>query len=448
MKRKLLMLLLGALTMFLLAACSGGSDDAGSDSDNGKPAAESWREKDPTEIEGEITVITQRTDIVDTVFQDYAKEFQKKYPNVKVSFEALTSYGSEIMPRMNTKDYGDVLLIPTEIPIADIPNYFEPLGSLEEMEKEYMGIEERAVDGTVYGIPIAMTYTGIIYNQAVFEEAGITELPKTQEDFLAALQKIKDNTDAIPLYTNYAAGWPLTQWEGAVTTTAGDVDYLNVKMLDDPTPFDPGDPHYEHYKLMYDVAKLGLIEEDPLTTDWESSKVMMNNGEIATMVFGSWALEQIQGAGPNADDIAIMPFPTDAEQTIFSLGADFNIAVNKNSKNKDAAMAWLFWFIEESGYAAEQGGGISAAKSVPLPDALKAAEEEGAVFLTLTPSPAEKQGLTDKIDKEAEVGLWLEDRKKVIIEAAIGNRDETYDEIMNSWNEDWKAAYEKIVGGN
>ena len=32
MKRKLLMLLLGALTMFLLAACSGGSDDAGSDS--------------------------------------------------------------------------------------------------------------------------------------------------------------------------------------------------------------------------------------------------------------------------------------------------------------------------------------------------------------------------------------------------------------------------------
>src|SRR5690606_4497397 len=129
MKRKLLMLLLGALTMFLLAACSGGPDDAGSDSDNGKPAAESWREKDPTEIEGEITVITQRTDIVDTVFQDYAKEFQKKYPNVKVSFEALTSYGSEIMPRMNTKDYGDVLLIPTEIPIADIPNYFEPLGS-------------------------------------------------------------------------------------------------------------------------------------------------------------------------------------------------------------------------------------------------------------------------------------------------------------------------------
>lgn len=35
-------------------------------------------------LSGEITVITQRTDIVDTVFQDYAKKFNEKHPNVKV----------------------------------------------------------------------------------------------------------------------------------------------------------------------------------------------------------------------------------------------------------------------------------------------------------------------------------------------------------------------------
>ncbi|WP_033826970.1 ABC transporter substrate-binding protein [Bacillus andreraoultii] len=444
--KKLLLLLASLTLVFTLAACGSGSKDNSSGKSGGdSSASENWKDKDPSEIKGDITVITQRTDIVDTVFKDYAKEFQKKYPNVNVNFEALTDYGGEIMPRMNTKDYGDVLLIPTQIPIADIPRYFEPLGSLEDMQKDYLGVEERAVDGKVYGIPIAMTYTGVIYNKKVFEEAGVEKLPKTREEFLDALQKVKDNTDAIPMYTNYAAGWPLTQWEGAVTTTAGDVDYYNVKLLDDPTPFDKGDVHYNHYKLMFDVANKGLIEKDPLTTDWESSKTMMNQGKIATMVLGSWALEQIQGAGENGDDIAIMPYPTDADKVIFPLGADFNIAVNKNSENKDAAMAWVDWFIHDSGYSVEQAGGISAAKDVPLPDALKEAEEEGALFLTLTPSPEDKQGLADKIDKEAEVGLWLEDRKKEIIEAAIGNRKESYDDIMKKWNEDWKAAYDKIV---
>lgn len=41
-------------------------------------------------IAGEITVITQRTDIVDTKFAEYKKEFEKKYPGTSVKFEAIT----------------------------------------------------------------------------------------------------------------------------------------------------------------------------------------------------------------------------------------------------------------------------------------------------------------------------------------------------------------------
>lgn len=273
MDKHILKLFFALLAVVLVAVgCSKDNTSDSSGGDDGKSAYEAWKDKEPADIEGDITVITQRTDIVDTVFQEYKEQFNEKYPNVNVSFEALTDYGGEIMPRMQTEDYGDVQFLPVELPIADIPKFFEPLGELAEMEESYYGVEERAVDGTVYGIPIAMTYTGIIYNKAVFEEAGITELPKTQENFIAAMKKVKENTDAIPLYTNYAAGWPLTQWEGAVTTTAGSVDYYNVDMLDDETPFDPGDPHYEHYKLMFDLAEQELIEEDPLTNGLGSIK--------------------------------------------------------------------------------------------------------------------------------------------------------------------------------
>src|SRR5690625_5514376 len=121
-----------------------------------------------------------------------------------------------------------------------------------------------------------------------------------------------------------------------------------------------------------------------------------------------------------------MPYPTNAEETIFSLGADLNISINKHSDSKEAAFAWVDWFIHESGYAEIEGGGISAYKEVELPAELQEAQESGATFSTLTPSPDEKQGLLDEIDKESEVGLWLEPEKQKLIEAAIGNRDLTF----------------------
>lgn len=59
----------------------------------------------------------------------------------------------------------------------------------------------------MYGIPSTGNAQGIVYNKKVFEAAGITTLPKTPDEFLDDLQKIKDYDPSIdPLYTNYAAG--------------------------------------------------------------------------------------------------------------------------------------------------------------------------------------------------------------------------------------------------
>ncbi|RIW34260.1 carbohydrate ABC transporter substrate-binding protein [Bacillus salacetis] len=433
-KNKLILFFMSILLVVsgFLAGCS--SNEAGSDSgdDDGK-------------VEGEITVITQRTDIVDTVFKDYAAKFQEEYPDVEVNFEALADYEGQIMPRMNTGDYGDVLLIPTSIPIEDIPDFFEPLGDVEEMQEEYMAIDERAVGGKVYGIPIAVNYSGIVYNKSVFEEAGISELQFTPDEFLKALEAVKEKTDAIPLYTNYAAGWTLTQWESALATVAGDPDYVNITQPNTDDNFVPGEPHYELYKVMYDVANKGLIEKDPLTTDWETSKQMLADGDIATMVLGSWAIGQIKALTDTPEDIGYMPFPTNAEKVLFPLSADYNLAVNVNSENKAAAKAWVDFFINESGYPTEQAFGLSPAKDALLPDALSEFEGTGIEFETLTPAEEGQEGLVDAIDKEAEIGLWTEDFKKRIVEAAIGNTDETYDEIMKDLNEDWVKAREKVA---
>jgi raffinose/stachyose/melibiose transport system substrate-binding protein len=148
-----------------------------------------------------------------------------------VNFEALSNYEDQIKIRMSTSDYGDVLLLPTSVAIKDLPEFFEPLGKMSDLEQQYTGLEERTVDGISYGIPVTVNFSGVIYNKQVFKDAGITEVPRSFEQFQTALQSIKDKTDAVPLYTNYAAGWTLTQWESDLATVAGDRDYVNIAQV-------------------------------------------------------------------------------------------------------------------------------------------------------------------------------------------------------------------------
>ncbi|MNB63316.1 Multiple sugar-binding protein precursor [compost metagenome] len=432
----------------LFSGCSSNNNEGNTTSEaSSAPAASASASgtTSPSDIKGDITVITQRTDIVDTVFKEYAAKFNEKYPNVKVNFEALANYEDQIKIRMNTSDYGDVLLLPTSVPIAQLPDFFEPLGDEADLSKQYTGLEERSVNGKAYGIPITINFSGIIYNKKIFSDAGITTVPKTIDDFTKALQTIKDKTQAIPLYTNYAAGWTLTQWEADLTTVAGDPDYVNITQVASDNNFVKGQPHYDLYKIMYDAAKNGLIEPDPTTTDWESSKSDLANGKIATMPLGSWAIGQIKGVASNPDDVGFMPFPTNASKVIVPLSDDYNIGISVHSKNKEAARAWVDWFINESGYPTTEGGGMSPVKGAELPEILKQYEGTDVTFQTITPAKAGEEGLVDAIDKQAEIGLWQPDFKKRIIEAAIGNRKESFDDIMKDLNDKWtKARAEKV----
>lgn len=434
------------LVLTMLAGCGSKNNNAENNAQgNASGANNAATEQSGGEVSGEITVLTQRTDIVDTVFKDYATKFNEKYPKVKVNFQALSDYEGQVLVRMNSDDYGDVLLLPTSIPIKDLPEFFEPLGEYSELSKEYIGLEERMVEGKAYGIPTAVNFSGILYNKKVFADAGIATPPKTPAEFLDALKKIKEKGDAVPLYTNYADSWPLNQWESVLTTVAGSVDYVNVEQPNTDENFVPGKPHYELYKVLYDAAKEGLIEADPTTTNWEASKGDMANGKIGTMVLGSWAIAQVKELAANPDDIAYMPFPTNASEVIMPLSDDYLLGISKHSKNKEAARAWIEWFVKESGYPTEVAGGMSPVVGAPLPESLKAFEGTDVKFELQAPAKEGQEGLVDKIDKDAEIGLWQEGFKKRIIEAAIGNLNESYDDIMKDLNDAWVNSRAKVT---
>ncbi|PHV71199.1 sugar ABC transporter substrate-binding protein [Sporanaerobium hydrogeniformans] len=398
----------------------------------------------PTDISGEITVLTNRTDIVDTVFVEYAKKFNEKYPNVKVNYESMTDYEGDVLVRMSTTEYGDVLLLPT-MDAKQYPDFFLPLGDQAELEKTYRTLTKASFNGVCYGIPTFYVTNGIVYNKKVFENAGVTELPTTQEEFLAAMQKVKDKGEAIPYYTNYKDSWPLSQWEDLRNAVAGDPAYMN-NIDEDDTPFSSGKPHYQIYKLMYDLANKGLIEPDPVTTNWEQSKKDMAEGKIGAMVLGAWAVSQIKDLSATPEDIGYMPFPQAAPdgKLYAPIQPDYCMVINKNTKYPDAAKAYLWWFINESGYATSTNN-ISQKVIDPLPETLKPFEELGVTFFTNAQPAPEKEGLAERIDNAAQIGFYQPDFKTRIIDAAVGNTQETYDDIMNDLNTKWQKGKKEVA---
>ena len=332
---------------------------------------------------------------------------------------------------------------------VDLSTYFLPYGTLDEMSKQIRFANTWDYDGLVYGVPSTGNAQGVVYNKRVFEEAGVTEIPKTPDEFIDALKAIKAyDSSIIPLYTNYADGWPMEQWDGQIAgTTTGDATYMNQKLLHTKDPFkDYGDGTHPYalYKVLYDAVADGLTEDDYSTTAWEDSKGMINRGEIATMVLGSWAYSQMVAADEHGEDVGYMPFPiTIGGQQYASSGADYSYGINVNSseENQAAAMVFVKWLTEESGFAYNEGGIPIELADNDYPDAYEAFGD--VIFVSDESAAAGEEDLLNTLNADSDLMINAGGKDKVqkIIEHAA-NGDETFDDIMAEWNAAWTQAQE------
>ncbi len=387
------------------------------------------------EIAGKLEILSN---IEESMMQEYLDAFCKKYPAVEIQYRCYADYENEVKARMESGDYGDVLFIPGFVNTADCTKYFTSLGSYEVLSEKYRYMEfSKYMGQMVYGIPSSAYLSGIIYNKDVFYQAGISHLPKNIEEFYQALQNIKERTDAIPLYTNYAADWPLQYWEMfPYIEMTGNSDYAGNVFVNIKNPFSAGSTHYQVYGLLYDIVQGGLSEQNPMMSDWELSKVWLNEGKIGCMAIGSWAVSQCKEAGENGDAIAFMPFPNEIDgRQYMSIFADYCYAVSKNSQNKEAAKAYINFMLDESGYALSRET-LSMVSTDPYPESYGNMEN----VILLMNYPATGENYEKKLKLTSKLNLEDNSETKRIIEAALKLRNESFDDIMLDWNQRWEAS--------
>ncbi|MBQ6788175.1 MAG: extracellular solute-binding protein [Lachnospiraceae bacterium] len=402
--------------------------------------------EDYTDLTTTIKFMHHKTDREqDGTIANLIAEFNKVYPNITVETEGITDYAETALLRLPTEDWGDIMFIPT-VDAADLPTYFLPYGTVEEMDQYVNFADNWKNEGNCYGIGYMGNAMGLLYNKAVFEAAGVTTLPKTPDELMTALQAIKDNTDAIPLYTNYAAGWTMGgQWDGFLgAITTGDETWLNQKFVHTAEPFaDNGDGTgaYALYKILYDAVANDLIEDDYTTTDWEGCKGMINRGEIGTMVLGSWAVAQMKAAGENPDDIGYMPFPITVNGKQYATaGPDYGYGINVNSseENQTAAMVFVKWMVEESGWCDFEGG-YPISKTAPTSFVF-----DGVEVVSNVTSLEGEEDLMNEMNAESELNFnnGGDSRVQKIVEAADAGIP--YEELVAEWTQAWNDAQETL----
>ena len=406
-----------------------------------------------TDITTTIHVFNQRTDMAEDSYPgknwaSYIADFNQMYPNITVEVETDTNYSDDALLRLQSGDWGDIMMIPA-VDKVDLDAYFLPFGTLEEMNSEIRFANTWVYDDMVYGVPSTGNAQGIVYNKRVFEEAGVTEVPTTPDEFIAALEAVKAyDSSIIPLYTNYADGWPMEQWDGQIAgTTTGDSTYMNQKLLHTQDPFkDYGDGTHPYalYKVLYDAVANGLTEDDYTTTSWEDSKGMINRGEIGSMVLGSWAYSQMVAADEHGEDIGYMPFPiTVGGKQYASSGAAYSFGINASSDetNQAAAMVFVKWMTEKSGFAFNEGGIPIAADDNNYPAAY--AMFSNVTFVADESAIAGEEDLLNNLNSDSGLMISAGGKEKVqqLIEHAA-NGDMTFDEVMAEWNAEWSEAQE------
>ncbi|MFJ8748224.1 extracellular solute-binding protein [Streptomyces sp. NPDC102441] len=194
MKRKLIAAIGVAGMMVSMAAC--GSDDGGSDS----------KKSGPDSYKGEtLTVWAMDGSTPEQWQKDLSAEFEKK-TGAKVKFEVQVWNGiqQKLTTALSEENPPDVF----EIGNTQTAAYAKTggLADLGDLKSEIGGDwaanfnEASVVDGKQYAAPWWFANRVVVYNKSVFKEAGVTEAPKTRDEFFAALDKIKAKGKAEPIY--------------------------------------------------------------------------------------------------------------------------------------------------------------------------------------------------------------------------------------------------------
>lgn len=214
------------------------------------------------------------------------------------------------------------------------------LDHLLESSKEYIN-----VNGQYLAMPYAMEASGILYNKALFAQAGITEFPTTLDELEAVCQKLE--AAGIQAFGEAWKEWGFLMhifgtpfaYEKDLQAVAAKLNSGEMK-LKDLTYMDNFFRLFDmtlRYGKGVESIGYGVMDQIP---DFAA-------GKIAMIKQGTWLTSFILAANPDIDmGLAAVPLNDNPEDTKLMVATTRYFAVNKASPVAKEAQDFLDWLYK------------------------------------------------------------------------------------------------------
>jgi len=233
------------------------------------------------------------TSIADN-WQKLADEYMAAHPNVKIDITVLTT------------GFPDTLA--TNMQAGDPPDLFQTWGGGVLWQYADAGLVQdlsdalaqdswgdnflpapMAVyrhDGKIYGVPWRFGMVGIWYNKALFEKAGIKELPTTWSDFLAVVKQLKD-AGITPIGLGEKDKWPGHFWWSYLALRNGGQDGF-MKAYTREGAFND-EPFIKAGEQLKQLIDLDPFQQGYMQASYGDEQVVVAQEQAAMELMGQWA---------------------------------------------------------------------------------------------------------------------------------------------------------------
>ncbi|MCM2502646.1 ABC transporter substrate-binding protein [Aureimonas altamirensis] len=294
-----------------------------------------------------LTIESWRNDDLPVWQEKIIPAFEAKHPEIKLVFSpsAPTEYNSALSAKLDAGSAGDIVACR---PFDGSLQLFQngKLGDLTDLPgmENFSAIAKTAWstdDGSkTFCVPMASVLHGFMYNMDAFEQLGL-QVPTTEAEFFAVLDKIKEDGTYVPL----AIGTK-DQWEAAT------MGYQNIgptywkgeegrKKLIDGEEKLTDEPWVKPYEVLARWAD--YMGDGYQAQTYPDSQNLFTLGRAAIYPTGSWEISVFE---PQVDFRmgAFKPPVVDAGDTCYiSDHPDIGMGVNGASPNQEAARTFLEW---------------------------------------------------------------------------------------------------------
>ncbi|MEA4859722.1 MAG: extracellular solute-binding protein [Sphaerochaeta sp.] len=288
----------------------------------------------------------------------YSPELAEQYNDMVAAYKAetgvtlditvlQTDYRSVLTSRLNSGDVPDIFMSSAYADNSTYKDYVYDLTNEDFIKKiEPSALQGVTVDGKVLGYPFLVQSHSFIYNKKVFADNGITTLPKTLADFEAVSKKLQAN-GVQPFATGFKEFWvlPQTAWQAIANVPAenyGGYENFVAKLNAGELKFKDIPQMSQVFDLLDLIKKYGGPK--PNESDFNDQTSSLATGKVAMIHQGNWAEDSIRKTNPEVQ-IGFLVGPTGNNAATAGIMFDSNqtIRIAKDSKNLDAALAWLRW---------------------------------------------------------------------------------------------------------